>query len=157
MSQHPTYSSEWFAEHREHLGWWRHGNERRILDYLAELQAEMEQLLRAQQATPVKVTVTATQGDTMSKAPGETITFTATTDNAEGVALAADANGQPFTYTWETTAGTIVPGADTTTITVSDAPLGDVTATATGSAGFVGSATETVADQTPTSVNVTAS
>lgn len=160
MSQHPPFSSEWFAEHREHLGWWKHGNERRILDYLAELQAEVQQLLDAQQDKPSKVTVTTSnQGEPVSSfAPGAPITFTAATDNAEGQPLATDANGQPFTYTWTASAGTIVPGPDTTTITISDAPLGDVTATATGTLGLPpGSVTATVADQTPASVSVTAS
>lgn len=107
---------------------------------------------------PVSVTVTASQrGTSMTDfAPGATITFSAATDNAEGVALATDATGQPFTYTWTASAGTIVAGADTTTITISDAPLGEVTVTATDNAGFAGSVTVTVADQTPTSVTVTA-
>jgi hypothetical protein len=100
---------------------------------------------------PAAVTVTATlEGQPMSSfAPGATITFTAVSDNAEQQPVAD-------TYTWATTAGTIVSGADSTTITISDAPLGDVTVTATDPAGLAGSVTVTVADQTPASVTVTA-
>ena len=85
----------------------------------------------------------------MSFAPGAVITFTAVSANAEHVAVAD-------TYTWTATAGTIVPGADSTTVTISDAPLGDVTVTATDPAGLAGSVTVTVADPTPASVTVTA-
>jgi hypothetical protein len=52
------FSSEWFAEHRERLGHWRHGNERQILAELAELQAEVQQLLEAQQDIPVQGHIT---------------------------------------------------------------------------------------------------
>lgn len=86
----------------------------------------------------------------MSFAPGATITFTAVSDNAEGMAVAD-------TYTWTSDAGTIVPGPDSSTITISDAPLGDVTATATDPLGLTASATATVADDTPASVTVTVS
>lgn len=147
---HPMFTPEFFAEHREHLGWWRPGNERRILDYLAELQAEVEQLLADQQARITTVTVTATTGESIvSKNLGDTITFTAASTDKDG-------NPVADTYTWTATAGTIVPGADSTTITISDAPVGDVTATATDPSGISGSATETVVDA-PATVTVTAS
>lgn len=84
-----------------------------------------------------------------SFAPGATITFTAASANAKSQPVADS-------YTWATTAGSIVPGADSTTVTISDAPLGDVTVTATDPNGLAGSVTVTVADQTPASVTVTA-
>lgn len=83
-------------------------------------------------------------------APGATITFTAVSDNAEGMAVAD-------TYTWTATAGTIVAGADSSTVTISDAPLGDVTATAMDPLGLAASGTATVADLTPATVTVTVS
>lgn len=98
---------------------------------------------------PASITVT-TLGDIVSFAPGQTITFTAASENAEQQPVAD-------TYTWTTTAGTIVDGADSNTVTISDAPLGDLTVTATDPAGLSGSVTVTVADQTPASVTVTAS
>jgi hypothetical protein len=123
--------------------------------HLDELQAEVDQLLalaRANDRAPARIHVTVTtEGNTMTTfAPGAPITFTAGSDNAENQPVAD-------TYTWTSTAGTIVPGPDSTTITISDAPLGDVTATATDPLGIAGSATATVADQTPTVVNVTVS
>jgi hypothetical protein len=122
---------------------------------LEQFERELREALRHCHGQPQPraaiITITATQeGNPMSSfAPGATITFTAASDNAEG---------QPVTdtYTWSTTAGTIVPGADTTTVTISDAPVGDVTVTATDPAGLQGAVTVTVADQTPTTVTVTA-
>lgn len=119
------------------------------------LEAEVRQLLERcpGQTTPATITVTPTdqEGNIVSSfAPGAIITFTAVSDNAEQQPVAD-------TYTWATTAGTIVSGADSTTVTISDAPLGDVTVTATDPAGLSGSVTVTVADQTPATVTVTAS
>lgn len=157
-------SSEWFQEHRGRMACWHHDDLSQIRHDLATMQHEIDQLeaeLAAQHdTTPTAVTITATnqEGTPMTTyAPGATITFTAATVNAEQQPLATDTNGQPFTYTWTASAGTIVPGPDTTTITISDAPLGDVTATATDNAGFSGQTTATVADQTPAGVTVTAS
>ena len=148
-------SAEWFTHHRERMSCWRHHE----LDDLGTVVLDLEQMLwevhdliQSELAQPKCVHVTASQeGNPMSSfAPGATITFTAVTDNAEGAPVTD-------TYTWSTTAGTIVDGPDNTTVTISDAPLGDLTVTATDTAGLSGSATVTVADQTPASVTVTAS
>lgn len=119
---------------------------------LEALEADLRRALHhCHASTPTRVTVTATQEGhtTMSFAPGKPITFTAVSDNTENVPVTD-------TYTWTTTAGTIVPGADSTTVTISDAPLGDTTVTATDPAGHAGAVTVTVADQTPATVTVTA-
>lgn len=144
--------AEWFAEHRQRMACWHHGRLDEALRDIALMQREIEQLQQENASRPASVHVTASQeGHTMSSfAPGQTITFTAVSDNAENVVVAD-------TYSWSTTAGTIVPGADTTTVTISDAPLGDLTVTATDPAGLSGSVVATVADQTPASVTVTAS
>ncbi len=122
------------------------------LDHLDREVAQLLALARANDRAPARITLTATtEGTPMTTfAPGQTITFAAVSDNAEGAPVGD-------TYTWATTAGTIVAGADTTTVTISDAPLGDVTVTATDPAGLSGSVTVTVADQTPATVTVTAS
>lgn len=151
--------ADWFARHRSRMACWHPDRLDEALRDIAAMQQEIQQLQHELAGHPASVHITASQeGHTMSDfAPGTTITFTAATLNAEGVPLTTDTNGQPFTYTWTTTAGTIAPGPDTTTITISDAPLGDVTATATDNAGFTGQTTATVADQTPATVTVTAS
>lgn len=116
---------------------------------LADIRAQLAELLRrTPDHTPAHVTVQV-EGTSMSFAPGQTITFTATSDNAEGLPVADD-------YTWTVSAGTPVAGPDTSSVTVSDAPLGDVTATATDSLGLSGSVTISVVDQTPAVVTVTA-
>lgn len=152
-------SSQWFAAHRERMACWHHDDLGQILEDVEQIKHEVWELIQLQLHIPANVTVTATdqEGNTMSTfAPGATITFTAATVNAEGTPLATDADGNPFTYTWATTAGTIAPGADTSVITISDAPLGDLTVTATDPAGLAGTVTVTVADQTPVAVTVTA-
>ncbi len=106
------------------------------LDHLDREVAQLLALARANDRAPARITLTATtEGTPMTTfAPGQTITFAAVSDNAEGA-----------------------PVGDTTTVTISDAPLGDVTVTATDPAGLSGSVTVTVADQTPATVTVTAS
>lgn len=150
-------SAEWWGHHRERQSCWHPDRLDEALHDIATMQREIQQLQQelAQQHdnTPTAVTITATnqEGHTMTTyAPGATATFTAVANNAEG---------QPVTdtYTWATTVGTIVDGADTTTVTISDAPLGDLTVTATDLNGITGSVTVTIADQTPASVTVTAS
>lgn len=146
-------SSEWFTHHRARMACWHHDRIDEALDDIRRMEAEILELLEQRSTTPTHVTVTATdqEGNTMSTfAPGQTITFTAASANAEGVAVTD-------TYTWATTAGTIVDGTDSTIVTISDAPLGDLTVTATDPAGLAGSVTVTVADDTPTTVTVTAS
>lgn len=153
-------TAEWFTHHRSRIACWHRDRLDEVLEDLATMQAEIQQLQQQIAGRPASVHITASQeGNPMASfAPGKPITFTATTDNAEGVALATDETGQPFTYTWTTTAGTLVAGADSTTVTISDAPLGDVTVTATNNLGFVSlPCVATVADQTPTQVTVTAS
>lgn len=141
---------------RELLKHRHHADFDEIQRHLDRLDHDVDQLLalaRANDRAPAHITVTTTdqEGTTMTTfAPGATITFTAGSENAENQAVADS-------YTWTTTAGTIVPGPDSTTITISDAPIGDVTATATDPLGISGSATATVADQTPATVNVTVS
>jgi hypothetical protein len=173
-------TSDWFTEHRRRISCWHEDRLDEALEDIALMQAEIEQLQQENADRPASVHVTASlegqtmssfapgapitftaslEGQTMSSfAPGAPITFTAATDNAEGVALTTDTSGQPFTYTWTTSAGTIVTGADTSVITISDAPLGDVAATATNNVGLVSLPCDaTVADQTPATVTVTAS
>lgn len=168
-SETPMSHQHRFREiHIEIQQHWRCGSDTRELERLIRtLQAETtteqheitglqaliaELLRRTPDLTPAHVHVTV-KGNPMSFAPGATITFTAASANNTGLTV-------PDTYTWTTTAGTIVPGADTTVITISDAPLGDVTATATDPLGLAGSGTATVAevvDETPASVTVTVS
>lgn len=145
-------TADWWDHHRRRMSCWHHDRLDQILDDLAVMQTEILELQQELADRPARITITPTdqEGTTMTSfAPGQTITFTAVSDNAEG---------QPVTdtYTWTTTAGTIVPGTDDTTITISDAPLGDLTVTATDPAGLAGSVTVTVADQTPATVTVTA-
>jgi hypothetical protein len=135
---------------------WHPGRLDEAFEDIHRMEAEILQLqqeLAAQHATtPAVITITPTdqEGNIVTTyAPGQTATFTAVSDNAENQPVAD-------TYTWSTTAGTIVPGADTTTVTISDAPLGDLTVTATDPAGLSGTVTVTIADQTPASVTVTA-
>ena len=147
---HPLFTADWWTHHRERQQQcWRHDNLAEVLTDLAEIEQQVQELLAAQQARITTVTVTATQGDIVSKNLGDTITFTAASTDAAG-------NPVTDTYEWTTTAGTIAPGPDSTTITISDAPVGDVTATATDPSGVSGSATETVTDAVAT-VTVTAS
>jgi UDP-N-acetylglucosamine enolpyruvyl transferase len=117
---------------------------------LTHIRAQLAELLRrTPDRVPTHVTVT-TEGNLMSYAPGQTITFTAVSNNAEGFPVADQ-------YTWTVSAGTPIAGPDSSSITVSDAPLGDVTATATDLLGLAGSVTVSVVDQTPATVTVTAS
>lgn len=129
-----------------------HGNTHMLERHVRELEREVADLEAwKRRYEPTHITIhTHTEGTTMSFAPGATITFTATSQNAESVDV-------PDTYEWTTTAGTIVPGPDSSTITISDAPLGDVTVTATDPLGLSGNITATVADPTPVTVTVTAS
>lgn len=145
-------TADWFTHHRERMTHWHRDRLEEVLADIAVMQQEIEQLQHEQAGQPASVTVTATlEGQTMSSfAPGATITFTAASTNKEDITVTD-------TYTWTTTAGTIVPGTDDTTVTISDAPLGDFTVTATDPASLTGSTTVTVADQTPTTVTVTAS
>jgi len=71
------------------------------------------------------------------------ITITAT---QEGNPMSSFAPGATITFT----------AASDNAVTISDAPVGDVTVTATDPAGLQGAVTVTVADQTPTTVTVTA-
>ena len=129
-----------------------HGNTHMLEHHVRELEREVAELETwRHRYEPVRITIhTDPRNTTMAFAPGATITFTATSQNRENVDV-------PDTYEWTTTAGTIVPGPDSTTVTVSDAPLGDLTVTATDPLGIAGSVTVTVADQTPAVVTVTAS
>lgn len=100
---------------------------------------------------PASITLTATsQGATMGTyAPGATIDLTADVKNAEQQDI-TDA------VTWNTTAGTITPdAANPLKATLTGAPLGDTTVTATTSNGIAAEDTVTVADQTPASITVT--
>lgn len=147
-------SSEWFTHHRERMSGWHHHELDDLADVINDLEQmliEVHDLVRSELAEPKHVTVTASQeGNTMTSfAPGATITLTAVSDNAENVPVAD-------TYTWTTIAGTISAGPDSTTATLVNAPLGDVTVTATDPAGLVGTLTVTVADQTPATITVTA-
>jgi len=146
-------TAEWFAHHRSRMACWHHERPEEALEDIRRMEAEILELLEQRSTTPTRITITPTdQEDNIvtTYAPGQTATFTAVSDNAEGQTVAD-------TYSWTTTAGTIVAGADTTSITISDAPLGDLTVTATDPAGLSGSVTVTIADQTPATVTVTAS
>jgi hypothetical protein len=129
-----------------------HDNTHMLERHVHELEREVAELEAwKRRYEPTHITIhTHTEGTSMSFAPGAPITFTATSQNAESVDV-------PDTYEWTTTAGTIVPGPDSTTVTISDAPLGDLTVTATDPLGISGQTTVTVADQTPFAVTVTAS
>lgn len=101
--------------------------------------------------TPASITLTATpQGDTMGTyAPGATIALTADVKNAEQQDI-TDA------VVWSTSAGTIAADpANPLKATLTGAPLGDTTVTATTSNGISATDTVTVADQTPASITVT--
>lgn len=148
-----AFTAEWFSHHRERMACWHHERPHDALEDIRRMEAEILELLEQRSTTPTRITITPTdqEGNIVTTfAPGQTATFTAVSDNAEGAPVAD-------TYTWSTTAGTIVPGADDTSITISDAPLGDLTVTATDPAGLTGTVTVTIADQTPASITVTAS
>jgi hypothetical protein len=151
-----AFEASWFSHHRERMACWHRDRLAEALEDVRRMEAEIleleQEIVNQRSTTPTHVHVTASlEGAPMSSfAPGQTITFTAVSDNAEGLAV-ADA------YTWATTAGTVVDGADSTSITISDAPLGDLTVTATDPAGISGTVTVTIADTTPASVTVTAS
>jgi hypothetical protein len=145
-------TAEWFTHHRSRMACWHHERPEEALEDIRRMEAEILELLEQRSTTPTSISIyTTLEGAPMTTfAPGQTITFTAVSDNAEGQPVAD-------TYTWSTTTGTIVDGADSTTVTISDAPLGDLTVTATDPTGLTGEVTVTVADQTPASVTVTAS
>lgn len=87
----------------------------------------------------------------MSSFPqGSPVTITAVVENAEGVVV-------PDVLTWTTTAGTLTTDATGLVSTVVDAPIGDVTVTASDSIGVTGSVVFTVVDATPASITLTAS
>lgn len=146
-------TAEWFTAHRERMACWHHERPHDALEDIRRMEAEILELLEQRSTTPSRVTITPTdqEGNIVTTyAPGATATFTATSTNAEGAPVAD-------TYTWTATTGTIVPGADDTTITISDAPVGDLTVTATNPAALSNSVTVTIADSTPASITVTAS
>lgn len=141
-----------FAGIRELLNQRVHADFDELARRLAELERDMRQALaHCHASTPARVTITATsKGVTMGTyAPGATVDLTADVKNAEGQDVTDP-------VTWATTAGTI--SADPTNplkATLTGAPLGDTTVTATTSNGIAGTDTVTVADQTPASITVT--
>jgi len=138
------FDPAWFDHHRRRLHHWRHDNLLQVLEDIRDLEA---QILAALQGP---VTVTVHHGGTMGTyAPGTPIKFTAQAENAEA---------QPVTttFSWTASAGTITADDPTgATATLVNAPIGDVTVTATADNGVQGSDTATVADQTVVTVTVT--
>lgn len=124
---------------------------------LAEFERELEAALHhchhhgGNSNTPASITITATQGGTTmgTYAPGAPIALTADVKNAEQQDI-TDA------VTWSATAGTIsADPSNPLKATLTGAPLGDTTVTATTSNGIPATDTVTVADQTPASITVT--
>lgn len=104
-------------------------------------------------ATPASITLTASDipgGPPMSSYPaGATVYLTAAVTNAESVPV-------PDAVTWSASAGTIT--ADSTNpewANLVNAPLGDVTVTATTSNGIQATDTVTIVDSTPAAITVT--
>jgi hypothetical protein len=100
---------------------------------------------------PASITVTPEENSVSNTYPlGSSPKFTAAVANAEGAALP----GTPVS--WTSTAGTISADPNNPAVaTLANAPLGDVTVTATTENGVSGSDTVTIVDNTPASVTVT--
>jgi hypothetical protein len=100
---------------------------------------------------PAHVTVTPEENSVSNTYPlGSSPKFTAAVANAENLALP----GTPVS--WTATAGTISADPNNPGVaTLANAPLGDVTVTATTENGVSGSDTVTIIDNTPASVTVT--
>lgn len=122
---------------------------------LREIAAELERIERdlayCRDLIPVHLTVTTLEESVSNTYPlGSSPKFTAAVANAEGAALP----GTPVN--WSATAGTIsADPANPGVATLANAPLGDVTVTATTDNGVSGSDTITIVDNTPASVTVT--
>lgn len=122
---------------------------------LREIAAELERiehdLAYCRVFLPAHVTVTPEESSLSNTYPlGSSPRFTAAVANAEGAALP----GTPVN--WSATAGTIsADPANPGVATLVNAPLGDVTVTATTDNGVSGSDMITIVDNTPASVTVT--
>jgi len=125
--------------------------ERAIITLEHELHAVLQHCHHRPDTRPASIPVTAShEGAPMATyTPGTPVDFTADVKNAE----LQDITDQ---VTWSTTAGTLTPDADNPLVAhLTDAPLGDVTVTATTSNGIPASDTATFADQTPASISLT--
>lgn len=122
---------------------------------LRELEAELlvieRDLAYCRDLIPVHVTVTPLEESVSNTYPlGSSPRFTAAVANAEGAVLP----GTPVS--WTATAGTLVSDPTNPDARIlTNAPLGDVTVTATTDNGVSGSDTITIVDSTPASVTVT--
>lgn len=136
----------------------------RVRDHaLCHRYRELEAELRALEAAvrilerdnrlfvPAHVTVTPLEGSMSNTYPlGVPIKFAAAVANGEGGALP----GTPVT--WSATSGTVsADPANPAVATLVNAPIGDVTVTATTENGVTGSDTVTVIDNVPATVSVT--
>ncbi|HZP14624.1 MAG TPA: hypothetical protein VFA96_02290 [Nocardioides sp.] len=134
---------------RDHAKCHRH----RDLDIeLRELEAELLQLEAIVRAfVPAHVTVTTLEDSVSNTYPlGSSPRLAAAVANAEGVPLP----GTPVS--WTASAGTLVTDPSNPDVRLlTNAPLGDVTVTATTDNGVSGSDTITIVDNTPASVTVT--
>jgi len=137
---------------RDHALCHRH---RELEAELRELEVELLVLERdlayCRAFLPAHVTVTPEESSVPNTYPlGSSPKFTAAVANAEGAPLP----GTPVS--WTATAGTIsADPANPGVATLANAPLGDVTVTATTENGIAGSDTVTLVDNTPASVTVT--
>lgn len=117
-----------------------------------ELRAIERDLSYVRAQIPAHVTVTNLEASVSNTYPlGSTPKFAAAVANAENVPLP----GTPVT--WSSSAGTLVsdPGGDPDVRVLTNAPIGDVTVTATTENGVAGEDTVTIVDNTPATVTVT--
>lgn len=150
-------TAEWFTHHRERMSRWHRDDLKQILEDLATMQAEIQQLQQQLAGHPASGTITATTKDgtvTDTYAPGTTIYLTAGSFlNAEGAPITGTVPG-----TWASDQGTITANpANADEAQLVNVPLGTAVVTFTTTGGLVLNYTAVVADQTPVSGVITGS
>jgi hypothetical protein len=132
-----------------------HDTDTEILRRLERLEHDLHRRCCEHQcgSEPAHITLTAStypEGPNMSSYPaGSPVYLTAAVTNAEGVAVTD-------TVTWSASAGTVsADPANALWATLVNAPLGDVTVTATTSNGLTATDTVTIVDGTPAAITLT--